>query len=45
VDNMVRVPVSSSSLVFVVYNPESETLEVEFKNSGIYEYYKVPQFA
>jgi hypothetical protein len=39
-----REPVSSSSLVSVGYNPESETLEVEFKNSGIYEYYNVPQF-
>jgi hypothetical protein len=39
-----REAVSSSNLVSVGYNPDSETLEVEFKNSGIYEYYNVPQF-
>ena len=36
--SMEREPVSSSSLVSVGYNPDSETLEVEFKNSGVYEY-------
>jgi len=41
---MEREAVSSSNLVSVGYNPDSETLEVEFKNSGIYEYYNVPQF-
>ncbi len=37
-------PVSSSNLVSVGYNPDSETLEIEFKSTGIYEYYNVPQF-
>jgi hypothetical protein len=41
---MEREPVSSSNLVSVGYNPDSETLEVEFKNTGVYEYYNVPQF-
>lgn len=41
---MEREPVTSSSLVSVGYNPDSETLEVEFKNTGVYEYYNVPQF-
>jgi hypothetical protein len=41
---MQREPVSSSNLLSVGYNPESETLEVEFKNSSVYEYYNVPQF-
>ena len=41
---MERDAVSSSNLVSVGYNPDSETLEVEFKNSGVYEYYNVPQF-
>jgi hypothetical protein len=41
---MDREPVSSSSLVSVGYNAESETLEVEFNKSGVYEYYNVPQF-
>jgi hypothetical protein len=39
-----REPVSSSSLVSVGYNPDSETLEIEFKNTGVYEYYNVPPF-
>jgi hypothetical protein len=41
---MEREAVSSSSLVSVGYNPDSETLEVEFKSSGVYEYYNVPPF-
>lgn len=41
---MDREPVSSSHLVSVGYNPESETLEVEFKSGLVYEYYNVPQF-
>ena len=40
---MERKSVSSSSLISVGYDPNSETLEVEFKN-GVYEYYNVPQF-
>lgn len=42
---MDRQPVSSSSLASVGYDPDSETLEVEFVVSGkVYEYYNVPQF-
>ncbi|ARP63404.1 KTSC domain-containing protein [Mesorhizobium sp. WSM1497] len=41
---MEREPVSSSSIVSIGYEPESETLEVEFKNSGIYQYFNVPLF-
>lgn len=41
---MERVAVSSSNLVSVGYDPETETLEVEFKNSGIYQYLNVPGF-
>lgn len=41
---MEREPVSSSNLASVGYNPDSETLEVEFKNGNIYEYYNVPLF-
>ena len=39
---MDRVPVSSSNLVSVGYEPASETLEVEFRH-GVYQYYNVPQ--
>lgn len=42
---MERHVVSSSSLASVGYDPNSETLEVEFATSGkVYEYYNVPQF-
>jgi hypothetical protein len=39
---MERKSVNSSNLVSVGYAPDSETLEVEFKNSGIYQYFNVP---
>jgi hypothetical protein len=41
---MDREPVSSSNLLSVGYEASSETLEVEFKNQSIYQYYNVPQF-
>lgn len=41
---MDRQPVSSSSVASVGYDPDSETLEVEFlKNRFVYQYYNVPQ--
>lgn len=40
---MDRQPVSSSNLASVGYDSGSETLEVEFKNGSIYQYYNVPQ--
>lgn len=33
-----RIPVSSSNLVAVGYDPDTETLEVEFKTGTIYRY-------
>ncbi|ATY30602.1 KTSC domain-containing protein [Sphingomonas psychrotolerans] len=42
---MERQAVSSSNLASVGYNPDSETLEVEFLSTGkVYEYYNLPQF-
>ena len=41
---MEREPVSSSNIAAVGYDPDSETLEVEFKTSGIYQYFNVPAF-
>jgi hypothetical protein len=41
---MEREAVNSSNLVSVGYDPQSETLEVEFKKTGIYQYLNVPQF-
>ena len=39
---MEREPVTSTNVVSLGYDAESETLEVEFK-SGVYQYYNVPQ--
>jgi KTSC domain len=36
--------VSSSNVSSVGYDADSETLEVEFIRSGIYQYYNVPLF-
>lgn len=41
---MKREPVSSSNLLSVGYDPDTETLEVEFKGNRVYEYYNVPPF-
>lgn len=41
---MDRRPVSSSSLASVGYDSASETLEVEFLNGRVYQYFNVPQF-
>lgn len=41
---MEREPVSSSNLLSVGYDPASETLEVEFQKTGVYQYLNVPQF-
>ena len=40
---MEREKVESSSLDSVGYDPRSETLEVEFKNGGVYRYLEVPE--
>lgn len=38
---MERIPVQSSNLVSVGYDRESNTLEIEFHNGRIYQYYGV----
>jgi hypothetical protein len=40
---MNRVPVSSSNLASVGYAAESKTLEIEFQNGSIYQYFNVPK--
>ncbi|MDZ7336742.1 MAG: KTSC domain-containing protein [candidate division KSB1 bacterium] len=40
---MQRVPVQSSNLASVGYDPVSSILEIEFHNGGIYQYLGVPQ--
>ncbi len=39
---MEREIVSSSTIVSIGYDPGTETLEVEFQNGGVYQYYNVP---
>lgn len=34
---------SSVALHAIAYNAEQETLEVEFQNGRVYQYYRVPQ--
>ncbi|MCX6582962.1 MAG: KTSC domain-containing protein [Candidatus Aminicenantes bacterium] len=39
---MTRIPVQSSNVEGVGYDSKSQTLEVEFKNGNIYQYFDVP---
>lgn len=40
---MERDSVESSNIASIGYDASSETLEVEFINSGVYQYYNVPE--
>lgn len=40
---MPRRPVRSSDIASIGYDANSSTLEVEFLNGGVYQYYQVPQ--
>jgi hypothetical protein len=40
---MDRIPVSSSNVSSIGYDPDIQTLEVEFLNGGTYQYMNVPQ--
>jgi hypothetical protein len=40
---MKRIPVNSSNVAEVGYDPSANTLEVLFKNGGLYQYFDVPQ--
>ena len=40
---MNRLRVNSSSINYVEYDPQSESLEIEFVSGGVYRYIKVPQ--
>lgn len=41
---MEREPVTSTNIASIGYEPDTETLEVEFKTSGTYHYLNVPSF-
>jgi hypothetical protein len=38
-----RQPVVSSDIASIGYDAESETLEIEFKATGVYRYFSVPR--
>jgi hypothetical protein len=40
---MDRVPVTSSSIASAGYSPEESTLEVEYGNGSVYQYFAVPK--
>jgi len=40
---MNRIPVSSSDLASVGYDPDTQILEIEFNTGSIYQYSNVPQ--
>lgn len=40
---MNRESVTSSNIASIGYDPDSLTLEIEFKNGSIYQYFDVPQ--
>ena len=40
---MNREPVASGSIASIGYDEPSQTLEVEFTNGAVYQYYNVPQ--
>ncbi len=40
---MNRIPVRSSNIRSIGYDEASGTLEVEFHNGSIYQYYEVPE--
>ena len=40
---MNRTPVSSSNVTSVGYDPNTLTLEVEFKDGTVYQYFDVPE--
>ena len=39
---MIRMPVSSRNVVSVGYDQNTMTLEVEFKDGALYQYFDVP---
>ncbi|ADK16190.1 KTSC domain-containing protein [Clostridium ljungdahlii] len=39
---MQHIPVTSSDLNSVGYDPTSQTLEIQFNSGGVYQYFGVP---
>lgn len=41
--NMKRIPVSSSNIASIGYDPDRRVLEIEFLNGSVYQYFGVPE--
>ncbi len=41
---MFRMPVQSSNLSSVGYDPDTQILEIEFNSGSIYQYNRVPEY-
>ena len=41
---MNRQSVTSSNIASIGYDADSQTLEIEFLNGGIYQYFDLPQY-
>lgn len=41
---MNRQSVASSNIASIGYDADSQTLEIEFLNGGVYQYFDVPQY-
>ncbi len=39
---MERIPVESSNIASIGYDEDTNTLEIEFHNGGVYQYFDVP---
>lgn len=39
---MNRVPVNSTSIAGIGYDEQTQTLEIEFRHGGVYQYFDVP---
>lgn len=40
---MDRQPVESTNIISAGYDAESQIMEIEFKNGGLYQYFDIPQ--
>jgi hypothetical protein len=40
---MNRTPVTSTNVASIGYDPNTMTLEVEFRNGSVYQYFDVPE--
>lgn len=40
---LTRIPMTSTDIKSVGYDPKQQVLEIEFHKSGVYQYFSVPQ--